>query len=128
MSAKFRFALQPLLELRRRAEEEQRQRYAARRRELDENAREINRLRGAFHVNALRIPSVIHLVLADAAIGACQRRCTALEAECDSARTALIAASRERRVLEKLRERRRRVYEAQCARREEQEIEEANRE
>jgi|SRR6516164_8409977 len=127
MPAKFRFGLQPLLELRRRIEEEQRQSYAARRRELDDNAREVSRLTTELGAALTGRFSVVHLACVDAAIAARCCRTNRLEADFERAQAALIAASRDRRVIEKLLERRRRAYDAQCARREEEEIEDANR-
>ena len=127
MPAKFRFGLQPLLELRRRIEEEQRQSYAARRREIDDNAREVRRLTTELRAALTGEFSVAQLACVDAAINARRCRSGALEADLAQAQAALVVASRDRRVIEKLLERRRRAFEAQRARREEEEIEEANR-
>lgn len=62
----------------------------------------------------------------DAAIAAQLRRIAALQGDLEQRRRDLIAAARERRVIEKLGERRRRAFEAEEARREELELDETN--
>lgn len=127
MPERSRSGLQPLLERRRYIEEERRQNYAARQGELDDNAQALERLTEMLRIELLQAASAAYLGCVDAAIAARRCRSAQLEGALEQARTTLVAASRERRVIEKLLERRRRAYETHRARREEQEIEDANR-
>lgn len=127
MASKFHFGLQPLLDLRKRIEETKQQAFAARRRELDERLREMERLNAAFAPAARGLGSPLLLSYLDDAIRAQRSRIAKLESPLEVAREELIAASRERRVIEKLLERRRGEFEAKRAREDEQELEEANR-
>jgi flagellar protein FliJ len=139
MPRRFRFALQPLLEWRTQTEHEKQREFAARRRDLDECASELERLidmrrHGMNQLAAsARASPAVELRLRDAhlrglvvAIEAARIRHAQLAAECERAREELIAASRERRVVERLRERRHRAFGAEEARRDELELDEAN--
>jgi flagellar export protein FliJ len=125
MPAEFRFSLQPLLDRRRRLEEEKEHAYVALWSEINTNLRDIARLNEALR-EGTRTSRASDLAYVDAAIAAQRHRGTQLEAALERAREALTIASRERRAIEKLLERRRSTYEADCARREEIEIDEAN--
>jgi flagellar FliJ protein len=127
MAARFHFGLQPLLDRRKRIEETKQQAYAARRRELDQHADQTERLNGALASAARGSGPAAPLAYLDGAIRAQRRRIAELEAPLEHARQELIAASRDRRVIEKLLERRRRAFEALRARREERELDDANR-
>ncbi len=122
----FHFRLQALLERRRWVEEEKRQRCAQRRGERDEALRAGDRLSSALSRRAMRTSDAGSLAILEAGIAAQQRRAVEAQVSLATARDELIVASRERRVIEKLRERRRRAYEYEEARRDELEIEEAN--
>jgi flagellar FliJ protein len=127
MAARFHFGLQPLLDRRKRIEETKQQAYAARRRELDKHADQMERLNAALASAATGSGPAAPLAYLDGAIRAQRRRIAELEAPLEDARQELIAASRDRRVIEKLLERRRRAFEALRARREERELDDANR-
>jgi flagellar protein FliJ len=138
MAAKFVFRLEPLLELRRRLELQQQREFVGCRRDLEECRAEIARLAGARQryarelVESARMPMAnlrlreAHLRFLDAAIDAQRRRLMELERAREASRGALIAANRERRVIEKLKQRRLRAFEAEEARRDEQERDDAN--
>ncbi len=139
MTAQFLFALQPLLEARERVERERLAIFAARRHAVEQCRREFERLANAraritnLLVDAGRTGRTSEARLYDAdlrslvrTIERAQRRCAQLEAECEIAGKALATARRERRVIERLKERRRHAFELEEARREELEIDEAN--
>jgi flagellar FliJ protein len=136
---KFRFTLQPLLEHRRRAEEERQQVVAQRQRALDLAEGELQRLNEQFREssNALRSNHrgfdseelrlhYAHLQFLDrtivAQIGVVAERRVAL----DRARNDLLAASKERKVVEKLKERRREAHAVEEARLEQNELDDGN--
>lgn len=126
MPARFRFALQPLLDRRSRAEEEKRRCFARRQRELDDLARDRERLAAALFETVVRTSDAATLAVFDAAIAARRRGTASAERALEAARQELIPARRDRRALEKLRERRARAFEEEAARLEELEIDEAN--
>jgi flagellar protein FliJ len=139
MPAKFQFPLQPLLDWRKRVEEEKQRDFAACRRAVDESARELDRLAAArwqcarqLAASARRRPAAdlrlrdAHLRSLDVAIDDERRRRCDHEAALGRARAELITASRERRVIERLKERQWRLFEAEEARREELELDESN--
>jgi len=126
MAARFRFALQALLDRRRRAEEEKRRCFALWRRELDDLARDRERLAAALFETAVRTSDAASLGIFDAAIALRRRAAASAERALETARQELIPARRDRRVLEKLRERRLRAFEEEAARLEELELDEAN--
>jgi flagellar FliJ protein len=137
--AKFDFRLEPLLEHRKSMEETKRRDYAACRRAVDESKGEIGALADA-HLRcmkrlagAARTQSGADLRLRDAHLRSLQSamnrewlQCEELNLACKRARDDLVAASRERRVVEKLKERRLRAFLAEEARRDELELDEAN--
>lgn len=139
MAAKFVFTLQPLLDARRRDEEAKHRAFAGARRAVADAEVELDRLTGARRrcirdiaasastsaVASLRIRDG-HLQAIAAALDVARRRRGELQAACDRARDELVVASRHRRVVEKLRERRRRAFELTELRRAELEIDEAN--
>lgn len=124
--AQFHFRLQPLLDGRRRAEEQKLHRYAVRKRERDDALSARDRLVSALARRAVRSSEAGWLASLDAGVAAQQRRAADAQAALENARGELAAAARERSVLEKLRERRLRAHADEEARREELEIEEAN--
>ena len=139
MPARFRFSLQPLLDWRARVEEEKQRDFAAARRLLEDCDRELACLADEYARSAKRLVAstcaarTADLRLGDsylrfmrAAMKGQRSRRHDLQATFDRARDALVTASRERRVIEKLKERRRREFEATEARREELEIDESN--
>ncbi|MBV8344569.1 MAG: flagellar FliJ family protein [Candidatus Eremiobacteraeota bacterium] len=122
----FYFALDPLLDRHRRVEDEKRQRCARRRRERDDALRARDRLVSALAARAASRSDARSLAVLDARIAVQRRRLAEAESALGNAADELMTASRERRVIEKLRERRRREYEREEARRDELEIDEAN--
>ncbi|MGB8908161.1 MAG: flagellar export protein FliJ [Candidatus Cybelea sp.] len=139
MPARFDFRLAPLLDHRKRVEEEKQREFAACRRAIEECRREIERLGGQRRrsieqlVGSVRTQSARELRLRDAhlrrvelAIDDERLRQGELSVAYERARDELIAASRERRIVEKLKERRYRAYQAEAARCEEIELDEAN--
>ena len=82
--------------------------------------------RPRFVERALRASDAGSLAVFDAAIAERRRRAEWAEAPLETARRELIAARRDRRLVEKLRDRRLRAFEEEEARREELEIEETN--
>ena len=139
MPGKFAFRLQPLLEQRKRVEQEKQRDFAATRRIRDEGRRELERLADARRwfmqqlaasarahpPAALRLRDA-HLRSIESALDRQRGRLEELEAAYDRAREALLSASRERRVIEKLKERRQRDFEAEQTRREALELDDAN--
>lgn len=139
MPAKFEFSLQPLLDWRRRLEEEKQREFFTAHRLLAGCDRELDRLADAYARCAKRLTASassargVELNLGDAFLRAVRTAMTReasrradLESACTRARDALVAAGRERGVIEKLMERRRREAEAAHARRAELELDEAN--
>lgn len=139
MAAKFRFSLQALLDARRRAESRKMYELAAWRRALDGTAAELegivrarDRCMSGLAAAALASSAVdlrvrdAYLRRLDAAFADVSCRRGEVLGAWESARDAVIAARRERRVLERLKERRRRAFEAEEARREELELDESN--
>jgi flagellar export protein FliJ len=122
----FQFRLQPLLDRRRREEEEKLHRYARYERERDDALRAGDRLAAAFDRHAARASEAGTLAALDAGIAALRRRAAQAQSALAGARDDLIAARRARRAIEKLRERRLHAYESDEAKRDELEIDEAN--
>jgi flagellar FliJ protein len=139
MPGRFRFRLDPVLELRTRAEEEKRlavaaaertlrgeqarldelsEEYAERSRTLRERHRTLDGL--TLHATYARIDFVSRqMTLQQAAVAAARATLARVRAE-------LLAASRERKVLETLRNRKRDAFDAALRHREQQELDEAN--
>ncbi|HEX3670478.1 MAG TPA: flagellar export protein FliJ [Candidatus Cybelea sp.] len=139
MAARFRFQLQPLLDERERAEREKHEVFCECGRSAGESASAIERLTRArrrcerFLAGAGRVGAVRDAHLFDAQLRSLEStlererlRHAALHARCERAREELAAARRERRVIEKLKQRRRRAFDLAEARREELDIDEAN--
>jgi flagellar protein FliJ len=139
MAAKFEFSLEPLLDRRKRVEEACQREFARRRNDFERGVRELESLRKLERRSAQALGDSArasatadlrlrdrHLASLEAAVAGEVRRCAQLEAACERARDELIAASRERRALDRLKERRLEASEAARERREELELEEAN--
>jgi flagellar export protein FliJ len=128
MPAKFRFALAPLLERRTLVEQESRHRCAVRQHEHRGLLEEVNRLTGALRActTPSSNPRAALCSSLDAAIEAQRHRISDARALLEGARNDAIAARRDLRAIEALRERRRRAFEQEEARREEVELDEAN--
>ncbi len=138
MPAKFEFHLQPLLDWRERLAEEKQRDFAACRRALDDCDGELARLAELRRKCAGQLAAAAtgraadlrlrdrHLRFLDAALAEQRRRRSELQSACEHARSELLSADRERRVLERLKARRRLTFEAQEARREELELDESN--
>lgn len=134
-----RYRLTPLLERRKRLEEEKQRLFASRQRALDESLDELRRLTTALRTGTtqlceptrpvraldLRVHDA-HLRYLEATIDAQRRHAAELEAALGRAREELTVANRERRVIEKLEERRRQAVEDERARREELDLDDAN--
>jgi len=139
MPTKFDFRLQPLLDFRKRVEAEKRREFEACRRAADECVAEIGRLDlrcrhwgdaiaasvSGRPASELRLHDA-HLRLLEGAIARERRRLAELESSCAEAQDKLVAASRERRVIERLKERRLCAFVREEARGEELAIDEAN--
>ena len=122
----FRFALEPLLEMRKRIEdaacasfERARRGRAAACAEVAALEDELRRCAGAGGSGAL-------LGAVASALDARVRLAGAAQAALDEARALLIAASRDRKVVELLRERQRAAYDAERRRHEQRDLDEAN--
>lgn len=139
MPARFEFRFQPLLDRRKCVEEEKQRKFAACWRAVEECRRELARLGDAHRrvarqlvETALRRPMAdvrlreAYLRSVEAAVHDVRRRRGEAQTAWERAREELVSASRERRVIEKLKERRREAFEAERARREELELDESN--
>lgn len=126
MARPFRFRLQPLLDLRRRAEQQKRHAYELARRRRDENLSDLDSFYRMLGDRVRQSGNAVELAQLDALITARRRLTQSVDAALERARGELVEASRERRVLDKLRERRKRAYDVEQARCEEMEIDEGN--
>lgn len=139
MAARFLFQLQPLLDERERAERKKHEVFGACRRVAAESASTIVRIAQArqrcerFLARAGRAGAVRDARLFDAHLRSLEAtfererlRYAELQARCERAREELLGARLERRVIEKIKQRRRRAFDLGEARREELEIDEAN--
>ncbi|MBV9027800.1 MAG: hypothetical protein JO311_04235 [Candidatus Eremiobacteraeota bacterium] len=126
MPAKFRFGLAPLLEHRRRGERDCERRFAVCRQEIGEHEQATVRLCDALRTQlaAPRVESSLWYV--EDSLTARRKAGAEAQRRLEQLRDELIVARRERRVIEKLYERRRKAYEAELARYEEMELDEAN--
>ncbi|MDE2482111.1 MAG: flagellar export protein FliJ [bacterium] len=122
---RFRFTLQPVLEHRKRIEDEKQQVFAERRRDLDAAEAELRRLNDEFKANSDLLRSSHNELDGDAlrrhyAHGQFLDRCIVAQitivaerrVALDRARSELLEATKERKVVDKLKERR---YEAHLA-------------
>jgi flagellar export protein FliJ len=127
VARRFVFRLQPLLDWRRRAENERRRDLAGCLRDLarcDDELDALESARGrAIETADLRLRDA-YLRHLDAESVAVRSRRAAFEAACDRARDAALAARRATGVLEKLEQRRRFAFLAEEARRDELELDE----
>lgn len=139
MAERSHLRLQPLLDHRKRVEEEKQRLFAARRSARDRSLRELEFLTAALHSRAHGLGELApvlpafelhlfdaHLRYLEGAIEAQGHHAAALQTALGRAREELIAASRARRVIEKLEERRRRALDEDRERREELELEDGN--
>ncbi|MFY9738991.1 MAG: flagellar export protein FliJ [Candidatus Cybelea sp.] len=137
--APFVFPLQALLDARRRKEEEKQRAFARVKGARDENLRDLGRLAGALRTGGRALHecvmsgSTASLRLYDAHLRYLERTLQAREQSSaesapafDRAASELYAANRERRLIEKLKERRLHAFERDEARRDERELDEAN--
>jgi flagellar biosynthesis chaperone FliJ len=121
---RFRFALAPLLERRARVEEERKEIFALRQRAYDDVVRKLGQLGRQLAAGPYADHALLRFLARaiETQAGLVAQRRAALEC----ARRELMEASRARRMLEKLQERRRRAFEADQSRLEELELDEAN--
>ena len=136
---RFNFALQPVLDHRKRKEDEKQLIVAARKRAVDEAEHELARLNEEFrsHTIALRTKHkqldvremqsfYAHLQFLDRCIVAQIRIVAERRVALDRARADLLAASREKKVVEKLKERRREAFVLEEQRIEQKELDDGN--
>ena len=136
---KFVFTLQPVLDQRQRVENEKQQIVAQRKRSLDEAEGELKRLNAEFRQSSERLRSAhreltaeelrlhyAHLSFLDRTIVAQIQVVAERRVALDRARADLLAASKERKVVEKLKNRRREAYVAEAARIEQNELDDNN--
>lgn len=136
---KFEFVLQPVLDHRKRIEDEKQLVVATRKRAVDEAERELTRLNDEFRRNAAMLRSehkkldtrelqsiYAHLQFLDRCIVAQIRIVAERRVALDRARTELLAASKDKKVVEKLKERRREAHTLEEQRVEQKELDDAN--
>ena len=136
---RFHFALQPVLEQRERIEEEKQMVVAQKKRALDDAENERNRLNAEFREQAHRVRSkhreinteelrltYAHLQFLDRCIVAQIQIVAECRVALDRARKDLLEASKERKVVEKLKERRKTAHETEAARIEQNELDDGN--
>lgn len=136
---KFAFSLEPVLEQRKRIEEEKQQIVAHRRLAADEAESELKRLNDEFRTSSdalrenhrgldaetLRL-HYAHLQFLDRTIVSQIQIVAERRVALERARADLLAAAKERKVVEKLKERRREAHVAQEARIEQNELDDGN--
>lgn len=136
---KFAFALQPVLDHRKRIEDEKQLVVAQRKRALDDAERELERLNEEFRLHAAMLRDkhkkletrelqsiYAHLQFLDRCIVAQIRIVAERRVALDKARAELLEASREKKVVEKLKERRREAYAIEEQRVEQKELDDGN--
>jgi flagellar FliJ protein len=136
---KFTFTLQPVLEHRERIEDEKQQVVALRLRALKEAEQELERLNAEFRLYSERLQlehkrlkiedlrlHYAHLQFLDRNIVAQIRVLAERRVALDRARVDLQAASKERKVVERLKEKRREAHAAEESRIEQNELDDAN--
>lgn len=139
MRKKFTFQLQPVLEHRKRIEDQKQQTVAMRQRIWDEARRELDRLNDEFRSNSRELRErhrelgvedlrlrYAHLQFLDRTIDAQIKVLAERQVALDRARKDLIAASKNRKVVDKLKERRRSAYTAEELRVEQIELDDGN--
>ena len=136
---KFAFALQPVLEHRKRIEDQKQQTMALRQRAWDEAKRELDRLHdefraharelrerhGDFEVEELRV-RYAHLQFLDRTIDAQIKILAERQVALERARRDLVEASKDRKIVDKLKERRRMAHTAEELRVEQIELDDGN--
>jgi flagellar FliJ protein len=139
MAARFVFSLQPVLDERRRKEDETRHAFARAGQARNDDIREADRLGGALRargralhecaiagsVASLRVHDA-HLRYLERTMQSHERRSSQSATAFERAAADLLQANRERRLIEKLKERRRQEFEREEARLEELELDDAN--
>jgi flagellar protein FliJ len=136
---KFRFTLQPVLEHRERFEDEKQQVVAHRKRAVDDAERELRRLNDEFRTRSERMRKehralgaeelrmqYAHMQFLDRAIVAQIRVVAERRVAFERARIELVEASKERKVVEKLKDRRREAHDAEEQRVAQNEIDDQN--
>jgi flagellar protein FliJ len=136
---RFRFTLQPVLDQRKRVEDEKQVVVAARKRELDQAEAELTRLNEEFRMHTTALSAgharyetrelqgtYAHLAFLDRCIVAQIRVVAERRVALDRARNDLLAASREKKVVEKLKERRREAFVLEEQRIEQNELDDSN--
>jgi flagellar protein FliJ len=136
---RFAFALQPVLDHRKRIEDEKQLVVAQRKRALDEAERELERLNEEFRLHAAMLRDkhkkletrelqciYAHLQFLDRCIVAQIRIVAERRVALDRARAELLEASKEKKVVEKLKERRREAYVLEEQRVEQKELDDGN--
>jgi flagellar FliJ protein len=139
MAKRFKFSLQPVLDQRERIEEQKQQVVAQRQRSLDDAERDLARLNAEFRQHSDIIRSnhrgldaeslrmhYAHIQYLDRVILAQIRVVAERRVMLDRARNDLLRASRERKVVEKLKERRREAFVSEEMRIEQNELDDAN--
>ncbi len=139
MAKRFRFPLQPVLEHRKRIEDEKQQLVAERKRALEISERELQRFNDQFRSSSDRLRNdhrefsgeelrlhYAHLQFLDRAITAQIRVVAERRVAVDRARADLLEATKERKVVEKLRERRHEAFVAEELRVEQNELDDGN--
>jgi flagellar FliJ protein len=139
VAKRFKFSLQPVLEQRKRVEDEKQQVAAQRQRELDRSEAELKRLNDDFRLSSERLRTnhrsfdaeglrlhYAHLQFLDRAITAQIRVVAERRVALDRARTDLLDATKERKVVEKLKERRHEAFVAEELRIEQNELDDGN--
>lgn len=136
---RFTFPLQPVLDHRKRIEDEKQLVVAARARSLDEAERELARLNEEFRKHSTMLRDghkkletrelqciYAHLQFLDRCIVAQIRIVAERRVALDRARTELLEASKEKKIVEKLKERRREGYVLEEQRMEQKELDDGN--
>jgi flagellar FliJ protein len=136
---KFKFTLQPVLEQRKRLEEEQQLVVAKRKRELDEAEAELKRLNEEFRAGSDRLQTghaalttselqsiYAHLQFVDRCMVAQIKIIAERRVALDRARADLLAASKNKKVVEKLKQRRKESHENEEQRIEQNELDDGN--
>ena len=136
---KFKFALQPVLDHRKRTEDEKQLVVATRKRALDQAEAELARLNEEFRLHAQRLRDehgkldtselqaiYAHLQFIDRCTVAQHKVVVERRLALDRARAELLAASKEKKVVEKLKERRKESFELEEQRVEQKELDDGN--
>jgi flagellar protein FliJ len=136
---KFSFTLQPVLDHRKRIEDQKQQTLATRQRAWEEARRELDRLNDEFRANSRELRErhreleveelrlrYAHLQFLDRSIDAQIKVVAERQVALDRARKDLIAASKNRKVVDKLKERKRDAHTAEELRLEQIELDDGN--